>query len=172
MEAAKREPVRINFPTLSMLQSERSLIGIHILIAFSALSLGLLMGPFQIFRRSPFMAALNGGEAIPMPIFSYYYQALTVHGVLNALVFTTFFIVGFSYFVIQRSLSRPLASLGAAWVASVLMLVGLLLVAYAIVTNQANVLFHILRALASALVILSWPNAGHHWDMGRGRCDF
>lgn len=169
MEAAQREPVVIKFPPLSMLQSERSLVGVHVLIAFSALSLGLLMGPFQIFRRSPFMTALNGGQAIPMPIFSYYYQALTVHGVLNALVFTTFFIVGFSYFVTQRSLRRPLASVGAAWTAFVLMLVGLVLVAYAIVSGQANVLYTFYAPLLAhwsfylgltLLIVGSWVSAG------------
>ncbi len=46
MEVAQREPVVIKFPALTMLKSEQSLIGAHILIAFSALSVGLLMGPF------------------------------------------------------------------------------------------------------------------------------
>jgi cytochrome c oxidase subunit 1 len=151
-----------------MLESERSLIGAHILVAFFSLSLGLLMGPFQIFRRSPFLTEVLGGP-VPMPIFSYYYQALTVHGVLNALVFTTFFIVGFSYFVTQRSLQRPLASMGAAWIAFVLMLVGLILAAFAIITNQANVLYtfyapllaHWTFYLGLTLVVVgSWIAAG------------
>ncbi len=133
-------PVLI-FPAFSMLRSERSLIGMHIFVSLAALSLGLLMGPFQAFRRAPGVTDLLGGQPIAMPIFSYYYQALTLHGVLNALVFTTFFIVGFSYFVAQRSLQRPLWSLRVAWTAFVLMLVGLVLAAYAIVTNQANILY-------------------------------
>lgn len=170
MQAVQSSPERdtamIQFPALSMLKSERSLIGVHILIAFTALSLGLLMGPFQTFRRSPFVTeSLGGGQGIAMPIFSYYYQALTVHGVLNALVFTTFFIVGFSYFVTQRSLQRPLASMSGAWVAFVTMFVGLLLAAFAIITNQANVLYtfyapllaHWTFYLGLALVIVgSW----------------
>ncbi|HLV34842.1 MAG TPA: cbb3-type cytochrome c oxidase subunit I [Spirillospora sp.] len=173
MEAAQptsgRETTFIKFPALSMLESERSLIGIHILVALAALSIGLLMGPFQTFRRSPFVTeTLGGGQGIAMPIFSYYYQALTVHGVLNALVFTTFFIVGFSHFVTQRSLQRPLASMSAAWAAFVLMFVGLLLAAFAIITNQANVLFtfyapllaHWTFYLGLALVIIgSWVAA-------------
>lgn len=134
------QPV-LRFPALSMLQSERSLIGVHMLVSIIALSLGVLMGPFQAFRRSPAVTDMLGGEAIGMPIFTYYYQALTLHGVLNALVFTTFFIVGISYFVTQRSLQRPLADMRAAWVAFVVMLVGLLLTAFAIITNQANVLY-------------------------------
>lgn len=139
--AAQGSTPVLAFPALSMLRSERSLIGVHILVSLVALSLGLLMGPFQAFRRAPAVTEALGGQAVTMPIFTYYYQALTLHGVLNALVFTTFFIVGFSYFITQRSLQRPMWSLRAAWVAFVLMLVGLLLAAYAIITNQANVLY-------------------------------
>lgn len=131
----------IEFPAFSMLKSERSLIGVHILVALVALSIGLLLGPFQAFRRAPAVTEMLNGQAIGMPIFTYYYQALTLHGVLNALVFTTFFIIGFSYFVTQRSLQRSLWNLRLAWIAFVLMFVGLLLTAYAIITNQANVLY-------------------------------
>lgn len=135
MQAAQTRDIPVlEFPKLTALKTERWLVGVHLIVAFSALSLGLLMGPFQAFRRAP---ALQWD----IPIFSYYYQALTLHGVLNALVFTTFFIVGFSYFVTQRTLQRPLASIRVAWTAFVIMLVGLVLAAFAIVTGQANVLY-------------------------------
>lgn len=129
------------FPKVSMLSSERALVGLHIFVAMSALSIGLLMGPFQAFRRAPAVTQMLGGEPIGMPIFSYYYQALTLHGVLNALVFTTFFIVGFSYFTVQRTLQRPMKSVGLAWLAFGLMTVGVVLAGYAMLTNQANVLY-------------------------------
>ncbi|MFM7678704.1 MAG: hypothetical protein ACKO83_07615, partial [Roseiflexaceae bacterium] len=90
---------RISFPATKLLTSEQWLVGAHIITAFVALSLGIFLGPFQVFRRAPMLK-------LPIPFFSYYYEALTVHGVVNALVFTTFFIVGFSYFVVQRSLQR------------------------------------------------------------------
>lgn len=163
MQAVQSTPIRhaepaFRFPALSMEAAERWLIGVHILVAMSALSIGIVLGPFQTFRRAP---ALQW----EIPVFSYYYQALTLHGVLNALVFTTFFIVGFSYFVTQRSLQRKLVSYQAAWVAFGLMLVGLLLAAFAILTNQANVLYtfyapmlaHWTFYLGLALVIIgSW----------------
>lgn len=142
MQAVQPTPRRaplVTFPRLAMLASERWLIGAHIFVALAALSLGILLGPFQTFRRAPgFMATFPGWE---IPIFSYYYKALTVHGVMNALIFTTFFIVGFSYFVMQRSLERPLWSPRMAWAAFLGMFVGLALVLYAIWTNQANVLY-------------------------------
>jgi cytochrome c oxidase subunit 1 len=122
-----------------MLSGERALIGAHIITSLIALSIGILMGPFQTFRRSPaFMEMLPDWK---IPIFTYYYQALTIHGVINALFFTTFFIVGFSYFVTQRSLQRPLYSMRLAWLAFALMFVGLSLVLWAIASNQANVLY-------------------------------
>ncbi|GAB4518015.1 MAG: b(o/a)3-type cytochrome-c oxidase subunit 1 [Anaerolineae bacterium] len=124
----------LHFPPLTLLSSERALIGAHIFVAMAALSLGVLLGPFQTFRRAP---ALQWD----MPIFSYYYQALTAHGVLNALVFTTFFIMGASYFVFQRSLQRPLKSVQGAWVAFGLMVVGMVLAAGAIIGGQSNVLY-------------------------------
>jgi cytochrome c oxidase subunit 1 len=152
----------VKYPATSMLSSERLLVGLHILIAVSALSIGLLLGPAQTFRRAP---ALQW----EIPVFSYYYQALTLHGVLNALVFTTFFIVGFSYFVVQRSLQRRV-HMGAAWVSFWLMLVGLLLAAFALLTGQANVLFTFYPPMIghwtfylglTLLIIGTWVAAGN-----------
>ncbi len=124
----------LEFPKRVLLEGERLLIGSHIFVAMLALAIGVLLGPFQTFRRAP---ALQWD----MPIFSYYYQALTAHGVLNALVFTTFFIMGVSYFVVQRSLQRPLFDMRAAWVAFWMMFVGLVLAAGAIILGEANVLY-------------------------------
>lgn len=124
----------LEYPKNALLLSERWVVGSHIFVAMAALALGIILGPFQTFRRAP---ALQW----EMPIFTYYYQALTAHGVLNALVFTTFFIMGVSYFVVQRSLQRPLKSMMAAWGAFWMMFLGLLMATYAIVTGQASVLF-------------------------------
>lgn len=133
------------FPRDLITASERLLVGLHIIVAMSALSLGIVLGPFQTFRRAP---ALQW----EIPIFSYYYQALTLHGVLNALVFTTFFIMGISLFVTQRSLGRPIKSMQLAWASFWLMLIGLLLAALAILSGTANVLFTFY-----APMLASWP---------------
>ena len=124
----------LSFPKLGMLTGERWLVGSHIAVALLALLIGILLGPFQTFRRAPMLQW-------DIPVFSYYYQALTVHGVMNALIFTTFFIVGFSYFVTQRSLQRSLRWPKLAWVAFGLMFAGLAMVLWAIWTGQANVLY-------------------------------
>lgn len=124
----------LKFPKVGLLSAEQWIVGSHILTGLAALLIGIFLGPFQVFRRAP---ALKWA----IPVFSYYYQALTVHGVLNALFFTTFFIVGFSYFAVMRSLKREMWSTKLVWVAYWLMFIGLMLVLYALVTNQANVLY-------------------------------
>jgi cytochrome c oxidase subunit 1 len=138
MQAVQTQQQRfsiLKFPRLAMLSGERWLVGTHVLLALFALAFGILMGPFQTFRRSPWFV-----ETFPdwsIPFYSYYYQALTVHGVMNALFFTTFFITGFSYFVTQRSLQRPLWSMKLAWGAMWTMLVGLLLLLYTLMPTAS-----------------------------------
>jgi len=129
MQAAQAQPApaRLAFPSLDMLRSERNLVGAHIFTALIALTIGIFMGPFQAFHRAPAFVNTFLGN---IPVFSYYYQAVTVHGVMMALFFTTLFIVGFSYFVTQRSLQRPLVAMPLAWVAYALMLVGLVLLVF------------------------------------------
>jgi cytochrome c oxidase subunit I len=69
-----------------------------------------------------------------------YYQGLTVHGVANVLIFTFSFSNGFLPLMVARSLSRPLVpSLLYASFAS--LVVGNLLTIYAVVSNQASVLY-------------------------------
>lgn len=116
-----------------MFAREDRLVRWHIFVAFVALAAGGLFGPLQ---------ALNRMGVSLYPILGIgYYQGLTLHGVLVALVWTTFFICGFLIFVTTRSLDRPLAGLGAAWMAFWLMLVGVAAAGYAMLTNQATVLY-------------------------------
>ncbi len=125
--------------TLKLIQRERLMIGAHIITAMLALMTGIFMGPFQTFHRSPTFV-----QYFPnIPVFTYYYQAVTVHGVMNALFFTTFFIVGFSYFVVERSLQRPLKSVRMGWVAYVLMAIGLVIMLITILGSpqQSAVLY-------------------------------
>ncbi|MCS7060582.1 MAG: cbb3-type cytochrome c oxidase subunit I [Anaerolineae bacterium] len=125
-------PVPVSFPALDMLRSERNLVGVHIASALIALTVGIFMGPFQAFHRAPAFAKTFIGQ---IPVFSYYYQAVTVHGVMLALFFTTLFIVGFSYYVVQRSLQRPIKGVRFAWVAFALMLIGLALLVFSLAND-------------------------------------
>ena len=64
-----------------------------------------------------------------------------MHGVLNALVFTTFFICGFLPFMTSRALGRPLARPRLGWLTFWLMTAGLVLASIPLVGNAATVMF-------------------------------
>lgn len=116
--------------------TERRLAGLNILVAFIALAIGGSMGLLQVL-------AFNKINVYPYlaPFINSYYQGLTIHGVLNVLVFTTFFIVGFLTLIAARSYDRPLANPRLAWATFYVMVVGLVLAAIPLLTNRATVLF-------------------------------
>ncbi len=69
-----------------------------------------------------------------------YYQGLTAHGVANVLVFTFAFANGFLPLMTARAVSRTLVS-WLVYATFGTLLLGNLLVIYAVVTNQATVLY-------------------------------
>lgn len=78
---------------------------------------------------------------LQMFLLKSYYQGLTLHGVLNALVWTTFFIVGFLTLCVIYGLRRPLALPKLNWAAFIVMTLGGYWTAVPILLNQASVLF-------------------------------
>ena len=112
------------------------LTGLNIGVATGALSVGLLLGVLQGLEHAGF-------DFYPYiaPAIATYYQGLTIHGVLNALVWTTFFICGFFTFATVRSLDRPLRYPWLNQAAFYVMLAGLLITAYPLLTNLASVLY-------------------------------
>jgi cytochrome c oxidase subunit I len=116
--------------------AEKKFIGSHILVAILALAVGSLFGPLQAFEHAgwDFYQYLK-------PLIKSYYQGLTVHGVLNALVWTTFFIMGFLTFNVIFGLKRPLKNLTLNKVGFWMMVVGVVAAAIPILSNQATVLF-------------------------------
>jgi Heme/copper-type cytochrome/quinol oxidases, subunit 1 len=117
--------------------TEYRLTGLNLLIAFIALAIGGLFGVMQALQYNgidlykPIAPVLRGG----------YYQGLALHGVLNVLVFTTFFIIGWLTFVTSRSLGIPLASRALGWTTFGVMTAGLLIAALPLLLNNATVLF-------------------------------
>ena len=71
----------------------------HVFFAFGALLLGGVAGVLQGLVR---------GGMITLPAGIGYYQLLTAHGVLMALIFTTYFIIGFLYSGVARTLGGAL----------------------------------------------------------------
>ena len=115
---------------------EQRLTGAYLVIALLALFVGVVTGLFQALSH----AGINLYPQLT-PVVASYYQGLTLHGVMNALVWTTFFICGFLQFIATRALERPLASRGLAWVTYGLMTGGLVLAAIPLVGNAATVMF-------------------------------
>ncbi|AFH65143.1 b(o/a)3-type cytochrome-c oxidase subunit 1 [Paenibacillus caseinilyticus] len=112
---------------------DSALILAHILFAFFALFLGGVAGLLQGLVR-------GGANALPFGIG--YYQLLTAHGVLMALVFTTYFIIGFLYAGVARTLGTLLGlprRLG--WLGFGLMTTGTLWATVLILLNKATVLY-------------------------------
>ena len=103
-------------------------------LALIGLALGGLMGLMQALDRV-------GIVIYKSMLLQSYYQGLTIHGVLLAFLFTFGFGNAFVSLMAIRGFGRPLASTflvqGAFWT----MLVGTVLAAYAILRNQATVLF-------------------------------
>jgi cytochrome c oxidase subunit 1 len=96
------------------------------------------------------------------PALRTYYQGLTAHGVANVLIFTFSFINGFLPLMTARAYGRPLDG-RLLWTAFGLLVVGNVMVVYAVVSNQATVLFtsyaplqaHWTYYLGLALVVVS-----------------
>ena len=117
---------------------ERKFIGSHVLIAVIALGIGSLIGPLQALEYSN-VNVYN--KLADWGILKSYYQGLTLHGVLNALVWTTFFITGFSTLTTIKGLRRPLSNPNINLAGFVTMIVGLVMAAVPMLANQATVLY-------------------------------
>lgn len=93
-----------------------------------------------------------------------YYQGLTLHGVINAIVLTTFFAVAFGYVTVTFWLKKQPSKTWMCW-SFALMLTGTLMAAWAMLAGKASVLYtfypplkaHPLFYLGAALLIVgSW----------------
>jgi cytochrome c oxidase subunit I len=115
----------------AQVRDENRLVIAHIYTATAAIALGAVFGVFQGFART---------GAFGAPAWFDYYRILTMHGVLMALVFTTFFITGLSLFVTYRSIPRE-RRLAIAWFGWSLMLLGTAMAALTILRGDATVLY-------------------------------
>ena len=123
--------------TLDRFATEKRLAGLHILVGFIALSIGLLMGLFQVLEYN----GVDFYTAVKPVLPGGYYQGLSLHGVLNVLVFTTFYIIGFLTLITAKAFDKPLVSKTMAWFTCWLMLFGLIMTAVPLLMNRATVLF-------------------------------
>ena len=112
---------------------DRKLALWNIAVAYIAFLIGTLMGLLQVFIRN---------DALNLPSWLDYYQILTAHGVLLALIFTTYFIFGF--FI--TGMSKSLGSFGPkvrlwSWIGFVVTTIGTVLATIMIVSGEASVLY-------------------------------
>lgn len=118
----------------SLPESQKRFIRWTVYIGFAALVAGVAHG----FAQALSYAGIDILASFPK--LRSYYQGLTVHGVANALILTFAFSNGFLPLLTARACGRRL---NHTLVVSTfgLMLVGVLFAAYAMATNQANVLY-------------------------------
>ena len=105
----------------------------HIWTAFAAFAVAILLGLWQMWVRSPLAAPLSSPEN--------YFISVTAHGSAMGYVLTTFFIMGFGYFVAESALKTPLPYRNCAWTGFILGIVGTVLVVAMILTGRATVMF-------------------------------
>jgi cytochrome c oxidase subunit 1 len=103
----------------------------HIYTATLVLGIGALFGMLQGFSRA---------NLITMPPAFDYYRMLTAHGVLMALVFTTFFITGLFTYAVYETIPR-VRSLRLGWIGYCTMLIGTVMTTAIILSGQASVLY-------------------------------
>jgi cytochrome c oxidase subunit 1 len=100
---------------------------------------------------------------LPYRTAKMYYLSVTAHGVLMALVFTTFFIMSFGYVVIHGALRQEVKAAGVAWAGFWTALLGVGLAAWAILSGKATVSVHVLPAAQGT------PGVLHRAHLGGGR---
>ncbi len=125
----------LRLPTTRDLAGERGTMLAFLVWGFSALMIGAAIGPLQ---------ALNYGgiNAYPWlrPVLQTYYQGLTIHGVLNAYVFTFFITCGLLVYLPARELGLvPNMTLWRMCFAT--MAIGTVLLLVAMFDNSSSVLW-------------------------------
>jgi cytochrome c oxidase subunit 1 len=128
----------------------------HIAVAVAAFGVASAMGVLQALSMADI--------AFPGRSESLFYISLTAHGVLMALVFMTFFIMGLGYALANASLGR-LVGLKVGWAAFWMGVTGSVAAAVTILRGQSTVLFTFYPPLqahplfyigATLLVVASW----------------
>ncbi|WEK54882.1 MAG: b(o/a)3-type cytochrome-c oxidase subunit 1 [Candidatus Cohnella colombiensis] len=115
-------------------RKDGGLVLAHILFAFGALLIGGIAGLLQ---------GLVKGGTITLPANIGYYEVLTAHGVLMALIFTTFFIIGFLYSGLSHTLGGSLLPLvrKLGWAGFIVMSLGTIIGVVVILLGKASVLY-------------------------------
>lgn len=166
--------VSVNAPAASQAQrpvdqfpaSQLWPIKLEFVLALIALAIGGLVGLLQATERVGWISSTGSGTGVldySQIGLRNYYQGLTLHGVLLVLVFTSTFANGFLSLTTMRGFERRMASTFLLQLAVACAALGILLAAYAMLTNQASVLFtfyapmqaHVTFYLGATLLVVS-----------------
>ncbi len=130
----------------------------NIWIAFITFLLAAALGLYQVAERSGLFPKI---ESIPL-----YFASVSSHGVIMGFVLTTFFIMGFGYWISGTSLKIPLwGGNKLGWIGFLTSLTGTTIAAVLLLTGQASVLYTFYPPLkapplfyigATLLVVGSW----------------
>ena len=142
---------------MQLSKSLKRLIYWELGIPLALLSIGIYHGLMQVIYRA---GVLNDASFAKLD----YYQGLTLHGVINAVVLTSFFAVAFGHAIMAFFLKKePNKKIG--WISFWMMTIGTALAAWAMLAGKASVLYtfypplkgHPLFYLGAALLLIgSW----------------
>lgn len=118
---------------MQLSRSLKNIIIIELFVPITLLILGIYHGLMQTIYRS---GAIHSQSVAHLN----YYQGLTLHGVINAVVLTSFFAVAFGHATIAFYLKKE-PNKTAAWLSLWLMVTGTLLAAWAMLSGNASVLY-------------------------------
>lgn len=118
---------------MEMQKSLKNIILIELLVPLTLFVFGAYHGVLQTMYQAGVIHATSFAGID-------YYEGLTAHGVINAIVLTTFFAVAFGYAVISQELESPVSIAGAS-ISLALMLLGAVMAAAMIFTGHASVLY-------------------------------
>ncbi len=138
-------------------KSFKRVIYLELAIPVALLIIGIYHGLIQTIYRAGVLKQTSFAKLD-------YYQGLTLHGVINALVLTTFFAVAFGHVTMAFYLKKE-PNKKIMWTSCWLMIAGVLMAAWAMLAGKASVLYtfypplkaHPLFYLGAALLIVgSW----------------
>ena len=92
-----------------------------------------MLGAWQMWVRSPLQAPFAEPQT--------YFTSVTAHGTAMAYVMTTFFVMGFGYFVAETALGRNLPGVRAAWAAYGVAVIGTVMAVVTVLTGHATVMY-------------------------------
>ena len=141
-----------------MSQTKAAGLGLaHMWVAFASFAIAALLGLYQTIERIDLIPGLKSPEL--------YFGSVSTHGVLMGFVLTTFFAVGFGYYIATTSLKQEVWNRPLAWFGFALKLTGVLLAAAPLLSGKASVLYTFYPPLmahpsfyfgATLLVVGSW----------------